>query len=86
VDTIKEPAATSAGARSTSFTTITAARAIANFCNTGACPTIYESGPESVVVQGFKVSPDRVEVDLPDGETLVEIPRELLVEALRTLS
>ncbi|NMO53149.1 hypothetical protein HH310_18370 [Actinoplanes sp. TBRC 11911] len=63
-----------------------ASRAVANICNTGACPTVYESGPASVVVQGFKVSADRVGIDLPDGETLVEIPRELLAEALRNLS
>jgi hypothetical protein len=62
---------------------IVAAHAIANVCNTGACPTIYESGPTSVVVQGFKVAADRVGIDLPEGETLVEVPRALLVEALR---
>jgi hypothetical protein len=65
---------------------IVASRAIANLCNTGACPTIYDSGPASVVVQGFRVPADRVQIDLPEGETLVEIPRELLVEALRNLS
>jgi hypothetical protein len=57
-------------------------------CNTGACPTVYEtgSGSSSVVVQGFTVSAAQVGIDLPEGETLVEIPRELLAEALRNLS
>lgn len=61
-------------------------RPIANICNSGACPTVYQSGPSHVVVQGFAVSPERAGVDVPDGELLVEIPVELLAEALRNLS
>ena len=84
MDTAKDIAGVIAGG-STAEWAVVASRAVANLCNAGACPTVYESGPESLVVQGFKVSPDRVKVNLPEGETLVEIPRELLVEALRHL-
>jgi hypothetical protein len=38
------------------------------------------------VVQGFSVSAGQVGVDLPAGESLVEIPAALLAEALRNLS
>ena len=85
MNTAKALAANAAGG-SLVPSVIDASRAVANMCNTGACPTVYDSGPTSVVVQGFKVSADRVGIDLPEGETLVEIPRELLVEALRNLS
>jgi len=85
MNTTKASAVTAAGG-SLGTAAIDASRAVANLCNSGACPTVYDSGPTSVVVQGFKVSADRVGIDLPEGETLVEIPRELLVEALRNLS
>jgi hypothetical protein len=49
------------------------------------CPTIYETGGDSVVVQGFVVSADQAGVALPSGEALVEIPAALLAEALRNL-
>jgi hypothetical protein len=39
-----------------------------------------------VVVQGYTVSGKRAGIDVPDGETLVEIPIELLTEAVRRLS
>jgi hypothetical protein len=36
------------------------------------------------VVQGYKV-PDGAGVDVPDGEALVEIPFELLAEAIKAV-
>jgi hypothetical protein len=45
-------------------------------CYGGTCPTIYDTDRGTVVVQGWKVVDADVEV--PDGEALVEIPRELL--------
>jgi hypothetical protein len=61
-------------------------RVVANMCNSGACPTVYETGSGTVVVQGFAVAATRAGIDVPDGEALVEIPVELLAEALRHLS
>jgi hypothetical protein len=60
---------------------------IANQCAAGSCPTIYrsDSGSGSVVVQGFIVRPQQTDIDVPEGEALVEIPVELLAEAIRQL-
>ncbi|MFF5084711.1 hypothetical protein ACFY36_47370 [Actinoplanes sp. NPDC000266] len=61
-------------------------KVIANRCAAGSCPTIYEAGNGSLVVQGFTVRTQDTGIDLPDGEGLVEIPVELLAEAMRNLS
>jgi hypothetical protein len=61
-------------------------RPVANRCNSGNCPTVYMSGAGTLVVQGYAVSAERADVDLPDGESLVEIPLDLLTEALRNLA
>jgi len=53
-------------------------------CGSGSCPTLYETDRGTYVVQGYIVGSD-AGVDLPDGESLVEIPAELLAEAIRTL-
>lgn len=61
-------------------------RAVANKCASGQCPTVYASGTGSVVVQGFTVSAERAGFEVPDGEVLVEVPLELLTEAVRNLT
>lgn len=62
-------------------------RPVANVCSAGSCPTVYIDGTTStLIVQGFTVSPERAGIDLPNGESLIEIPYELLAEALRNLS
>ena len=62
-------------------------RSVANVCSAGSCPTVYTDGTTStLIVQGFTVSPERAGIDLPNGESLIEIPYELLAEALRNLS
>jgi hypothetical protein len=46
----------------------------------GGCPTVYETDKGTLVVQGWKI-PDAetlAQLDLPDHETAVEIPRSLL--------
>lgn len=48
-------------------------------CYGGTCPTLYESDRGTIVVQGWKVTD--ADMDVPDGEALVEIPRELLRSA-----
>jgi len=61
---------------------------VANRCTAGSCPTIYTTGADSgtLVIQGFTVPAERAGIDLPAGEALVEIPFELLTEALRNLT
>jgi hypothetical protein len=46
----------------------------------GDCPTVYRTDLGTIGVQGYVV--DRA---TPDGEALVEIPAELLLEAARAL-
>ena len=55
-------------------------------CTAGNCPTVYVSGTGSLVVQGYALSADHAGVQLPAGENLVEIPVDLLMEAVRNLS
>lgn len=46
-------------------------------CEGGTCPTVYATDRGTYVVQGaIVVDPEGVTV--PDGETLVEVPAELL--------
>jgi hypothetical protein len=70
--------------------TLAPLRAVANRCQAGSCPTVYVSDSAStsstVVVQGYSVSGERAGIDVPDGEMLVEIPVDLLIEAVRRLS
>lgn len=47
----------------------------------GNCPTLYETDRGTIVVQGYKVTDEEALGqlrDVLDGETFVEIPRELL--------
>jgi hypothetical protein len=61
-------------------------RVLAQTCTAGACPTVYESDRGTVVVQGYTVSSQHAGVDVPDGEALVEVPLDLLKEAVRRMS
>lgn len=54
---------------------------LAGLCGAGSCPTVYSTGHDSVVVQGYVVDGDRTGVEVPDGERLVEIPTEVLLAA-----
>lgn len=60
-------------------------RPIANVCTAGSCPTIYVSDTGRLVVQGYTVTAVQAGVDVPDGEALVEVPLDLLKEALQKL-
>ncbi|WP_283136971.1 hypothetical protein [Rhizohabitans arisaemae] len=51
-----------------------------------SCPSLYETDRGTVVVQGYKVVDDEALADLQhvlEGETAVEVPRELLVDIAR---
>lgn len=58
-----------------------APRLVISLCGTGTCPTIYATDRDTVLVQGTAATGHTV----PEGELLVEIPRELLLEAARRL-
>ncbi|MDI6102784.1 hypothetical protein QLQ12_29605 [Actinoplanes sp. NEAU-A12] len=65
---------------------LTPLRVVANQCTSGVCPTVYVTGSGTVLVQGFTVPAERAGVTVGDGETLVEVPIELLAEAVQNLS
>lgn len=50
-------------------------------CGGGSCPTVYRTDRDTVLVQGTAAT----SVTVPDGELLVEIPKELLIEAARRI-
>lgn len=54
----------------------------------GACPSLYETDRGTIVVQGLELLDAEALGDLRhvlDGETAVEVPRELLVEIARAV-
>jgi hypothetical protein len=57
---------------------------LVTMCGSGTCPTLYRTDRGTFVVQGYVIGPE-AGLDVPDGESLVEIPAELLAEAVRTL-
>jgi hypothetical protein len=46
-------------------------------CSSNGCPTLFTDG-DDVVIQGYSVDQVRTGIQVPDGETLVRIPRSLL--------
>ncbi len=55
-------------------------------CRGSGCPTVYTTESTDLVVQGYVVPDQRGAGEVPEGETLVRIPRQLLVDAMRELS
>jgi hypothetical protein len=53
----------------------------ASECSSGTCPTVYGTDTDSVLVQGYIVTAEDAGLDLPAGEQIVEIPREILIAA-----
>ena len=51
---------------------------ISSLCGGGTCPTVYASDRGTLIIQGYPVDPTRAGLTVPDGESLVEIPAELL--------
>lgn len=53
-------------------------------CIGGTCPAIYETDEGDFVVQGSSLSKDlKSAIRVPEGEEIVLIPRELLVQLTR---
>jgi hypothetical protein len=51
-----------------------------NDCKSGDCPTVYRTDRDTIAVQGYQVAHP-----VPEGEAIVEIPAQLLAEAVRAL-
>jgi hypothetical protein len=49
-------------------------------CQRDDCPTVYATDRDTIAVQG-----DIIEKKTPRGEAVIEIPREVLREAVRAL-
>jgi hypothetical protein len=49
-------------------------------CQRDDCPTVYATDRDTIAVQG-----DIIRRNTPEGEAVVEIPREVLREAVRAL-
>ncbi len=58
----------------------------ASDCGTGTCPTVYGADEESVVVQGYIVTAEDAGINLPAGEQLVMIPKDILIAAAKAAS
>ena len=56
---------------------------VTSLCGTGSCPTVYRTDRGTLVVQGYTVTAESANIDLPAGEQLVEIPADLLAIAMR---
>jgi hypothetical protein len=56
---------------------------VTKLCGGGSCPTVYRTDRGTYVVQGYTLTAEAAGVDLPAGEQLVEIPAELLAEAVK---
>ncbi|WP_307834323.1 hypothetical protein [Paractinoplanes lichenicola] len=59
---------------------------VTTLCGGGTCPTVYRTDRDTFVVQGYTVTAEAAGLDLPAGEQLVEIPAELLAEAVKKSS
>jgi hypothetical protein len=48
-------------------------------CDQSSCPTIYQNESGSFFIQGYIVAKNNREgADIPEGEDLVEVPKEFL--------
>lgn len=55
----------------------------ADKCWGGDCPTIYRTERDTLVVQGYRLTEPH-NIDLPEGEDMVEIPSALIEELVRS--
>jgi hypothetical protein len=55
-------------------------------CNSGSCPTIFLQDNDDVLVQGYAAPDAYRQVDVPEGEQLVRIPRSVLLAAAGRLT
>jgi hypothetical protein len=55
-------------------------------CSGGTCPTIYAQDDEHVLVQGYPVPDAHDHLGVPAGESVVRIPRSVLMDAAARLN
>jgi hypothetical protein len=55
-------------------------RFLGSTSNNGGSPTLYDTDRDTYLVQGWKVLDDETlaQLDIPDHETVIEIPKNLL--------
>jgi hypothetical protein len=61
-------------------------RFLGSTSESGACPSLYETDHGTIVVQGLELIDPEARADLRDvldGETAVEVPKELLIDIAR---
>ena len=56
---------------------------VTTLCGNGSCPTVFRTDRGTLVVQGYTVTAAEADLQLPEGEQLVEIPIELLAAAMQ---
>lgn len=56
-------------------------------CRQGTCPTIYATDRDTYIIQGYIVRDEQAlgRLDLPRGETAVEVPRDLITRTADAL-
>jgi hypothetical protein len=55
-------------------------------CNVSNCPTVYATDRGTLVIQGYALDPAATQqLTLPAGESAVEVPADLILEAARTV-
>ncbi|EFC80336.1 hypothetical protein [Parafrankia sp. EUN1f] len=54
-------------------------------CGSFACPTVYTTDGDDLIVQGYVSPVQRGADEVPEGETRVRIPRQLLIDAAKWL-
>ena len=53
-------------------------------CEDGDCPTVYVTDRGTLVIQGYVLDPTATQqLTLPTGESAVEVPAALVLEAAR---
>lgn len=60
---------------------------LATLCPDGNCPAIYETDRGTLMVRGYAVDPsEQTEIEVVPGESVIEIPKELVARAAAKLS
>jgi hypothetical protein len=55
-------------------------------CNVTNCPTVYATDRGTLVIQGYALEPTATQqLTLPPGESAVEVPADLILEAARAV-
>jgi hypothetical protein len=53
-------------------------------CASSNCPTVFIADNGNYVIQGYKIKSEVEDVDVPNGEALIEVPKEFIEGFLRS--